>query len=188
MSFKRAMVILGLLSAGGYAFAEDAAVPECQKAELWVEAHMDSLPATLEALAPFTPTWRARIFDALPDETKAAIWHERLNQAYSRPLTPDQKALVDEVNATIAPELYRTKQIPASWRPRIAAAFQPDEAFDIFESLGPAVGGERQAMCDCNDDSDCHPAKPHCTSTPCTLKPTGCGIGHVSDCSFKCNL
>jgi hypothetical protein len=167
--------------------AQSADAPECQKADVWVAAHKTNLPDTLEALAPFTPTWRSRIFNALPVETKSALWVEHLTQAYSRPLTPAQKALVDEAIATLTPDFYRDHQrVPDGLRTQIAAGFKEDDAVDIFESLGPAVGGERLPSCNCADNRDCHAPNPVCANPSCTPTASGCGVGGGGECDFHC--
>ncbi len=135
---------VALLSAGVLVSAEEAADPrpECQQAEEWARTHMQQLPSTLDSLLQFSPDYRARIFAALPAAKKAEIWQTHLQDAAARPLSPAQRALVNEAIALVTPDLYDSgRTFPEAWRNRVREEFSRNEAIDIFESLGPGPDG-----------------------------------------------
>jgi hypothetical protein len=81
--------------------------PICERAAEWVDAHRGSLPSTLEELAAFPSGYRLAILNALPPDTKARLWKERVQIFAQRPdLTPVQQAAVQEVLTRIDTNLW----------------------------------------------------------------------------------
>jgi hypothetical protein len=150
--------------------------PERKEADAWVDAHRQNLPSSLEALQPFSTEYRSRILNALPPEKQAEIWRARFRESLSRPLTPGQKKLLDEALLIVTPELYRSgRGFPASWREQVRNEYSRDEAMEIFESLGP-TRGPLLPDCNCMFDSDCPPAKPHCSIVLCVPSTGKCSF------------
>jgi hypothetical protein len=168
------LAAVGLLVTTGATQALDT--PDRKEADAWVDAHRQNLPSSLEALQPFSTEYRARILNALPPEKQAEIWRARLQESLSRPLTPAQKKLLDEALVIVTPELYRSgRGFPASWREQVRKEYSRDEAMQIFESLGP-TRGPLLPNCNCAFDSDCPPAKPHCSIVLCNPVGSNCGL------------
>jgi len=189
---------MGLLALGVTTGSPQALdVPQCKQADAWVDAHRDNLPSTLEALQPFSAEYRVRIFNALPAERKAEIWHARLQQSLSLPLTVAQKKLVEEAIGFVTPERYRKhERFPAGWQEQVRKEFTNDQVVEIFQSLGPTQedpeDGPLMPLCDCNGNggnSDCrYYPKIYCHLGAGLCNPTvqGCGIGGLDQCTDHC--
>lgn len=114
--------------------------PECQRAQAWAAARSASLPATLAEVAAFPTVYRHAIFAALPAETKAALWHARLDQVAAGSLTPAQRALVERARSIVTPDIYRTRQVPKDWVARATREFGREAFRRNFKELAEGDG------------------------------------------------
>src|SRR4051812_34775774 len=117
--------------------------PECKQAGDWVDAHKGRLPTTLADIAAFPRAYRHAIMSQLPADVRATVWRTRLSQIAQRPITSEQRRVIDDALRLIGPEHYvqnSTKQrLPVEWRTRAAAAFTGKSAVMITE-LSDAEG------------------------------------------------
>jgi hypothetical protein len=123
--------------------------PECEQAADWVNAHKGRLPATLAKIAAFPRAYRHAIMGQLPADARATVWRARLSQISQRPLTSEQRRVVDDALRFLGPEHYVQKptkqQLPGEWRTRAAAAFTGKSALlitELSDSEGTAANVE----------------------------------------------
>jgi hypothetical protein len=188
--------------------------PECVRAKAWVAAHASELPRTLDEFAKYSMTTRVYIFNALPYETRAALWHEQLRRfKESKPLNEKQRALVDEAIQSITPAMYRARvegmtpdreQAHAlhhlRFKERAMAAFDKT-TLRVFGELGwvvapsePKASGfgivpasMRFGDCTCNVQEDfCSLDCCASCNGGCEPLPTGCGWWGCDVCNGSC--
>jgi len=176
-----AVIISGLSTVS--AIAADP-TPACVAARAWVNAHRDSLPATVGEMAALPWGYGNYAFDALSPEAKSRLWKENLTMVLAqRPMSASQQELVREAMDIFSPELYRKHaKVPDGWQARVAAAFSKAEVKAIFETLGsPAANRSFLPTCGCNDDNDCTGGRT-CNPESCNVSASGCGPGGTSQC------
>jgi hypothetical protein len=167
--------------------------PECVLAEQWVRAHADDLPTTLAAISRHSPAYRRAIHNALPRETRVALWREHMGSflAPESGLNEPQRAAVREVIARL-PALHTADSDPAERRAlkaRLATLFPRELSARVFSQLGPAPvaakGTNARPLCNCSDGSECGGVGT-CTNSLCTFTQWGCGIGGSDGCFGVC--
>ena len=100
----------------------------CDLAIAWVAAHRDVLPVTRAEIQTYAAPWRRAIFAELPAEVRARLAHEHLQDLRNSTLTPQQSAMVGDVDAAIE-RMSRLElgeadsEIVQRWMPRIAQVF-----------------------------------------------------------------
>ncbi|MFD7667412.1 bacteriocin fulvocin C-related protein [Streptomyces sp. NPDC059788] len=168
-----AAVTAGLLIGAGRA-AANAATADRDEAELWVEAHRDSLPQDYDAMIAHPLHHRQAIWAALPPATRSRLWVEHLTR-YRRAhpgLSPEQSGVLEKVHRIAARESsFAFDRVddpgPGERALREAAAqhFGREEANRLFATLGPAEpSGRRGAKalnCNCSVESN------YCSSSAC---------------------
>lgn len=182
--------------------------PECEQAQAWAAARAGRLPATLDEVAAFPTVHRHAIFLALPAERKAALWQQRLEQIARGPLTPAQRALLNEARTIVTPDIYRTRQVPKEWTERATREFGRDGFKRNFKELADGEGSYRtldsslvklrqrwndfattwaRPLCECSyGTDDCGPGW-ICCPLLCSFT-YGCGPFGTYTCDSVCRL
>lgn len=182
--------------------------PECEQAQSWVAARANRLPTTLDDVAAFPTVYRHAIFSTLSAEAKAGLWQERLARLARGPLSPAQRALVDEARALVTPEIYRTRRVPQDWVVRATRELGREGFKRTFKELAEGEGSYRtlgsslvqltrrwndfattsaRPECDCAyHTNDCGPSEV-CCPLLCTFS-YGCGPFGTYSCDSVCRL
>lgn len=169
--------------------------PECVLAERWVQANADRLPTTMAEMSRFSMTYRRVIQNALPRETRAALWREHMESflAPESGLNDAQRAAVREVIARL-PALHAEGADPAERRAlakRMKTIFPRELGAQIFNRLGAppadATSAAARPLCDCSfDDSFDECSGGTCTTNLCSFTNWGCGISGSDGCYGVC--
>ena len=109
----------------------------------WVRAHEAELPRTLDELTRFPVAFRRVIVNAVPAETRLAMWRSHLESfvGSDSPLTADQQTLVNDVIRDL-PALFggtrsEFESRARAMEDRMRAVMPQEQAFRIFAMLGP---------------------------------------------------
>ncbi len=173
--------------------------PECVLAEQWVRAHADDLPTTLAGISRFSPTYRRAIHNALPRETRVALWREHMASflAPESGLDEGQRAALREVIARL-PALHAEGADPAERRALVAylkPIFPRALGTRIFVTLGepPATppGTAALPLCNCTGlgEDEGYPectGGGKCTFNLCSFTNSGCGFSGLDGCYGVC--
>jgi hypothetical protein len=169
--------------------------PECVLAEQWVRAHADDLPTTLTGISRHSPTYRRAIHNALPRETRVALWREHMGSflAPESGLNEEQRAAVREVIARL-PALHAEGADPAERRALTAhlkTLFPRELGGRVFNRLGPppaAVNGKAaRPLCNCSfDDTFDECGGGTCSTNLCSGTRGGCGLSGLDGCFGVC--
>lgn len=153
-------------------------------------------------LSDLTKGDRKATFNLLSAEDKSSLWrvHFGLNLARHPEWTEQQRAIVLEAIAMMAPQLYKTPK-DNNWTrlvdepvrllaQKALLVFTKEEAAALFSELGfteqsklnHAKGGTRGCACSQESDWCSH----QCISTGCTVLTWGCGTFGIYACNGKC--
>jgi hypothetical protein len=192
-----AAVAVGLVAAGQVpAFATG----ESEKANKWVRAHADRLPASYNELITYSVAYRKAIFRASAPAVRSNLWVEHVNHYQAaQPALSDGKKLLLRRAATMAattsifePGTARREAEAqlSGLRAAVTSEFGPDEAYRILAMLGP--GARPTARRTMSEDCQCATADSYCgDNTTCQNlgqcgDVSGCGSFWAYECDGLC--
>ncbi len=123
---------------------------DVEVATKWVAAVMSQGDQLYNRFSSIPTTYRKAVFNLLPSDLKASLWHEHLSRyldAHSE-LPAEQMALILNAQQLLSPRIYEISRMDPAWhdqvhspledvRVRALTQFQdPELAKAIFESLG----------------------------------------------------
>ena len=181
--------------------------PECVVAARWVANHSLALPSTAAAFGLYSNTYKVAIYNALPAETRAAVWSEHYKLVLQTPnLTATQRTLIEQRLENV--QWLHTSGVSLSQRQaetrefatKARLHFDRHQASIIFtvngfgresELLfgGSGIFAAKTALlppvCTCNvGDPGCE-----CVAAPhgeCAPTEQGCGWDGMSSCNGRC--
>jgi hypothetical protein len=115
--FRLALVAWGMglaiVAVAGLALVDTR--PMHVKASEWAEHNRLTLPQHLSELATYPVSYRRAAFKLYSPELRAKMWREHLSRVVAeRPLNSDQQQIVEDLIATLTPELYTRENPEAS--------------------------------------------------------------------------
>lgn len=177
-----------------------AAQSECQQAQAWVAQRGGDLPATLAEVGSFPVAYQHAIFAALPAQAKVTLWHARLDQVASQPLTPRQRALVDQARTIVTPEIYVSRRVPRDWVERAMREFGIEafasnfneltdghsSSFGLDERRGESPTQGKPCSCTLGSENEvCAWHRLNCCDIACSVT-YGCGPFSTDPCNGIC--
>lgn len=193
----------------GVTAGENPKLPKLQAAEHGVDHYK-----TYDALSALPINSKRAVFRALSAEAKSELWkiHMNLYLAEHPNLTEDQRNVILDAIALVAPQLYEVSKDNPEWlanvhaplqslRKRASEVFSPSVAAEIFARLGKADHFNptkqnvlriralvTQGECDCSMGSDWCPGDYVCVDEDCQRTSSGCGSLWLYPCDGICRL